>query len=58
MAQERGVLYGLVVYASRRVSYAAIDPALARELMIREGLVRRRVAGRTAVHPPQPRGDR
>ncbi len=39
MALERGVLYGLVVYAGRRVSYAAIDPALARELMIREGLV-------------------
>ena len=39
MAQERGVLYGLVVYANRRVPYGAIDPVLSRELMIREGLV-------------------
>ena len=39
MARERGVLYGLTVYANRRVPYAPIDPVLARELMIREGLV-------------------
>ena len=39
MAQERGVLYGLVIYAGRRVAYGTIDPALSRELMIREGLV-------------------
>ena len=39
MALERGVLYGLVIYAARRVPYGTIDPALARELMIREGLV-------------------
>ena len=39
MAQERGVLYGLIVYANRRVPYGGIDPVLSRELMIREGLV-------------------
>ncbi len=39
MAQERGVLYGLVLYSGRRVPYGRIDPALCRELMIREGLV-------------------
>ncbi|MGE0800019.1 MAG: ATP-dependent RNA helicase HrpA [Lautropia sp.] len=39
IAQERGVLYGLVLYAGRRVPYGDIDPALARTLMIREGLV-------------------
>jgi ATP-dependent helicase HrpA len=39
VAMERGVLYGLVVYAQRRVHYASIDPKLARELLIREALV-------------------
>ncbi|MEI7446914.1 MAG: ATP-dependent RNA helicase HrpA, partial [Burkholderiales bacterium] len=39
VALERGVLYGLVVYAGRRVHYASIDPKLARELLIREALV-------------------
>jgi ATP-dependent helicase HrpA len=39
VAMERGVLYGLVVYAQRRVHYASIDPTLARELLIREALV-------------------
>jgi len=39
VALERGVLYGLTVYAGRRVHYAGIDPKLARELLIREALV-------------------
>jgi ATP-dependent helicase HrpA len=39
MAAERGMLYGLVVYAGRRVSFAQREPKLARELLIREGLV-------------------
>ncbi len=39
VALERGVLYGLTVYAQRRVHYASIDPKLARELLIREALV-------------------
>jgi ATP-dependent helicase HrpA len=39
VAFERGVMYGLTLYAQRRVHYAAIDPRLSRELMIREALV-------------------
>ncbi|MDO5056386.1 MAG: ATP-dependent RNA helicase HrpA [Lautropia sp.] len=39
MAQERGVLYGVVLYAARRVPYERIDPAGSRMLMIRHGLV-------------------
>ena len=39
MAAERGMLYGLIVYAGRRVSFAQREPKLARELLIREGLV-------------------
>jgi ATP-dependent helicase HrpA len=38
-AWERGTLHGLVLYAKRPVTYSRIDPALARELLIREGLV-------------------
>ncbi len=39
VAHERGVLYGLTIYAQRRVNYGPKDPALAREIMIREALV-------------------
>jgi ATP-dependent helicase HrpA len=39
VAQERGVLYGLTLYAQRRVDFGARDPVLAREVMIREALV-------------------
>ena len=39
VASERGMLYGLVVYAQRRVDYAARDPVRAREVLIREALV-------------------
>ncbi len=39
VAFERGTLYGLTIYAQRRVPYAAHDPALAREVLIREALV-------------------
>jgi len=39
MAAERGMLYGLIVYAGRRVSFAQREPKLARQLLIREGLV-------------------
>jgi len=38
-AWERGTLYGLVIYPRRGVAYRDIDPALCRELFIREGLV-------------------
>ena len=36
---ERGMLYGLVLYSQRRVPLAPRDARLARELLIREGLV-------------------
>ncbi len=39
VAMERGVLYGLTVYAQRRVHYGSRDPELAREQLIREALV-------------------
>ncbi|MFY7904008.1 MAG: ATP-dependent RNA helicase HrpA, partial [Rubrivivax sp.] len=39
IALERATLYGLVVYADRRVPYAEVDPAAAREIFLREGLV-------------------
>jgi ATP-dependent helicase HrpA len=38
-AWERATLHGLVLYAKRPVTYSRIDPKLARELLIREGLV-------------------
>lgn len=39
VAFERATLYGLVVYSGRRVTFAKADPALAREIFIREALV-------------------
>jgi ATP-dependent helicase HrpA len=39
VALERGTLYGLPVYANRRVGYGRIDPALARAIFIRSALV-------------------
>jgi ATP-dependent helicase HrpA len=39
MAFERATLYGLVLYAQRRVPFAQFDPAQAREIFIREALV-------------------
>ncbi len=39
MALERGSLYGLPVYANRRVSYGPLDPQGARQIFIREALV-------------------
>lgn len=39
MAFERGALYGLTVYAQRRVNFGHKDPKIARELFIREALV-------------------
>lgn len=43
-AWERGTLYGLTVYPRRGVSYREVDPALCRELFIREGLVQGEIA--------------
>lgn len=45
VALEKGTLYGLTVYQGRRVSFAKHDPALARELFIREGLVEGEIEG-------------
>ena len=39
VAFERATLYGLLVYAQRRVAFGAIDAAQARDLFIREALV-------------------
>ncbi|MCW7537810.1 ATP-dependent RNA helicase HrpA [Aquabacterium sp. A7-Y] len=39
VALERATLYGLVIYNNRRVNFATVDPAAAREIFIREGLV-------------------
>jgi ATP-dependent helicase HrpA len=39
VALERATLYGIVVYHNRRVNYASVDPAGAREIFIREALV-------------------
>ena len=39
MAMEKGTIYGLTVYAQRKVTYTDKDPALCRELFIREALV-------------------
>jgi ATP-dependent helicase HrpA len=39
VALERGTLYGLPVYVNRRVHYGPHDPALARDIFIRQALV-------------------
>ncbi|HLL09931.1 MAG TPA: DUF3418 domain-containing protein, partial [Rubrivivax sp.] len=39
VALERATLYGVVIYNNRRVNYAQLDPAGAREIFIREALV-------------------
>ncbi|RZS35683.1 ATP-dependent helicase HrpA [Corticibacter populi] len=39
VALERATLYGIVVYSGRRVPYERVDPAAAREIMIRQALV-------------------
>lgn len=39
VANERATLYGLQVYNGRRVHFGRIDPAQARELFIRQGLM-------------------
>ncbi|MFL6696051.1 MAG: DUF3418 domain-containing protein, partial [Vitreoscilla sp.] len=39
IALERATLYGIVVYQNRRVNFGLVDPVVAREIFIREGLV-------------------
>jgi ATP-dependent helicase HrpA len=41
LANERGTLYGLLIYHGRRVSFGSIDPVAAREIFIREALAAR-----------------
>ncbi|MDR0717074.1 MAG: ATP-dependent RNA helicase HrpA [Azoarcus sp.] len=43
-AWERGVLHGLTIWPRRGVAYRDTDPALCRELFIREGLVAGEIA--------------
>ena len=40
VACEQVTLYGLIIVGRRRVNYGAIDPAVAREIFIREALVK------------------
>ena len=49
-AWERATLHGLVLYAKRPVTYGRIDPKLARELFIREGLVQGALPDEMARH--------
>ncbi len=46
IAYEQVTLYGLIVVGRRPVHYGPIDPAAARELFIREGLVRGEINSR------------
>ena len=39
VALERATLYGLVIYANKRVAFGNVDPKAAREMFIREALV-------------------
>ena len=39
VALERATLYGIVIYANKRVDFGTVDPAAAREIFIREALV-------------------
>ena len=51
-AWERGTLHGIVLYARRPVGYRDTDPALCRELLIREGLVQGEIDEARARHMP------
>lgn len=50
MGKERVSLYGLVLADSRPVSYARVDPALARDIFLREGLALMQVDTRVPFH--------
>ena len=39
VALERATLYGIPIYSNKRVAFAQVDPAAAREIFIREALV-------------------
>lgn len=50
VAFEKGTLYGLTIYQQRRVSFAPHDPALSREIFIRQALVEEQWDGRAAFY--------
>jgi ATP-dependent helicase HrpA len=57
VAAERGTLYGLPVYADRRVHYGPLEPKLSREIFLRSALVEgefetRAPSGRENRAPP------
>jgi len=54
VAVERGTLYGLPVYADRRVHYGPIDPKLSRDIFLRSALVE----GEFETHAPSGRENR
>ena len=39
IALERATLYGIVLYQNKRVNFGLVDPVVAREIFIREGMV-------------------
>ena len=58
VALERATLYGIVIYANRRVDFGTVDPAAAREIFIREALVAGEWETQAAVRRRQPQADR
>ncbi len=57
-AFERATLYGLVLHARRRVAFGPLDPPLAREIFIREALVRGEVMDDYVARAPYFRHNR
>ena len=51
VANERATLYGLTVYAGRRVHFGRIDPKQAREIFIRDALVTGEIDPRSGREP-------
>ena len=51
-AWERGTIHGLVLYPRRPVGYDQVDPALCRELLIRDGLIGGQIPGAVAKGMP------
>ncbi len=58
IALERATLYGIVIYANRRVNFGNVDPVAAREIFIREALVNGEWETRLPFLAAQPQADR
>ena len=58
VALERATLYGIVIYANRRVDFGNVDPAAAREIFIREALVAGEWETKLPFLAAQPQADR